>query len=122
NNGVSTVHISETGIKTANKRVVSNVSYTDKKYNEAKTQTSNLTVNAENLEELTKFDWDALKTIFKDNSPEDIIKLCFNYNKTIKFDQNVIDNFNFTISGKTNELESMIKKSKNMISKLEYIK
>ncbi|MBN2868167.1 MAG: M56 family metallopeptidase, partial [Flavobacteriaceae bacterium] len=29
NNGVSTVHISETGIKTANKRVVSNVSYTD---------------------------------------------------------------------------------------------
>ena len=37
------------------------------------------------------------------------------------FNENVIDNVNFTIKGKTNELESMIKKSKNMISKLKEI-
>jgi len=120
-NDVSTVHISDTGIKTTNKSVVSNVSYSNQKFNEAKTHTSNLTVNAKNLEELTKIDWDALKTIFKDNSPEDVIKLSFNYNKKVIFDQNIIDKVNFTISGKTNELESMIKKSKNMISKLKEI-
>lgn len=120
-NDVSTVHINDNGIKTTNKTVVSNVSYTDKKYNEAKTHTSNLTVNAENLEELTKFDWDALSTIFKNNSPEDVIELSFNYNKKVMFNENVIDNVNFTIKGKTNELESMIKKSKNMISKLKEI-
>lgn len=120
-NNVSTVHINDNDIKTTNKTVVSNVSYSDKKYNEDKTHTSNLTVNAENLEELTKFDWDALKTIFKNNSPEDVIELSFNYNKKVMFNENVIDNVNFTISGKTNELESMIKKSKNMISKLKEI-
>lgn len=120
-NDVSTVHINDNGIKTTNKTVVSNVSYSDKKYNEDKTHTSNLTVNAENLEELTKFDWDALKTIFKNNSPEDVIELSFNYNKKVMFNENVIDNVNFTIKGKTNELESMIKKSKNMISKLKEI-
>ncbi|WP_081653215.1 M56 family metallopeptidase [Mesoflavibacter zeaxanthinifaciens] len=120
-NNVSTVHINDNDIKTTNKTVVSNVSYSDKKYNEDKTHTSNLTVNAENLEELTKFDWDALKTIFKNNSPEDVIELSFNYNKKVMFNENVIDNVNFTIKGKTNELESMIKKSKNMISKLKEI-
>ena len=120
-NNVSTVHINDNDIKTTNKTVVSNVSYSDKKYNEDKTHTSNLTVNAENLEELTKFDWDALKTIFKNNSPEDVIELSFNYNKKVMFNENIIDNVNFTISGKTNELESMIKKSKNMISKLKEI-
>lgn len=120
-NNVSTVHINDNDIKTTNKTVVSNVSYSDKKYNKDKTHTSNLTVNAENLEELTKFDWDALKTIFKNNSPEDVIELSFNYNKKVMFNENVIDNVNFTIKGKTNELESMIKKSKNMISKLKEI-
>lgn len=120
-NGVSTVHISDSAFKTLNSHSAYNISYSDQKHKETKIYTSNLTVNAENLEELTEFDWDTLKTIFKNNSPEDTIKLSFNYNKTIKFDQNIIDNFNFTISGKTIELESMIKKSKNMFSKLEEI-
>jgi len=121
NNGVSTVHIYDNAIETIINHSSHNVSYTEDKHLKNKIHTSNLTVNADNIEELTKFDWDALKTIFKDNSPEDLIKLSFNYNKKVIFDQNIIDRVNFTISGKTNELESMIKKSKNMISKLKEI-
>ena len=121
NNGVSTVHIYDNAIETIINHSSHNVSYTEDKHLKNKIHTSNLTVNADNIEELTEFDWDALKTIFKDNSPEDLIKLSFNYNKKVIFDQNIIDKVNFTISGKTNELESMIKKSKKMISKLKEI-
>ena len=121
NNGVSNVHISDSAIETIINHSAYDVNYSNQKNKKTKVHTSNLTVNAENLEELTKFDWDALKTIFKTNSPEDIIELSFNYNKKVMFNENVVDNVNFTIKGKTNELESMIKKSKNMISKLKEI-
>ncbi len=121
NNGVSTVRIYENAIETIINHSPHNVSYTEDKHLKNKIHTSNLTVNADDLEELTKFDWDALKTIFKNNSPEDVIELSFNYNKKVMFNENVVDNVNFTIKGKTNELESMIQKSKNMISKLKEI-
>jgi hypothetical protein len=99
NNGVSNVRISDSAIETIINHSAYDVNYSNQKNKKTKVHTSNLTVNADNLEELTEFDWDALKTIFKDNSPEDLIKLSFNYNKKVIFDQNIIDKVNFTVSG-----------------------
>ncbi len=118
-NGKGTVHLSKKGIKTVNGKLVQPKKAPKMAVNE--TKVTNLTVNADTLNELKAFDWKTLPSIFELNNPEEIITLSFNFDQKIKLGNSVVDSFNFTVSNKTSELHAMIKKSRKVISKLKAI-
>ncbi|PKG53311.1 M56 family metallopeptidase [Olleya sp. 1-3] len=119
NNGVATVHISEKPIRTINGKVIE--PKIDQMASNIETKTTHLTINADTLNELKAFDWKALPIIFESNNPEEIITLSFSLDHKVNFKNSEIDNFNFTISDKTSQLNTMISKSKKAINKLSSI-
>ena len=74
-------------------------------------------IEADNLKELEEIDWDSVYTIFENNDPESNITLLVGFREKLKVRNSSIENWSFNISGKTSELESMIRESKNMVSK-----
>lgn len=119
NNGVATVHISEKPIRSINGKVIE--PKIDQMASTIETKTTHLTINADTLNELKAFDWKALPIIFESNNPEEIITLSFSLDHKVNFKNSEIDNFNFTISDKTSQLNTMISKSKKAINKLSSI-
>lgn len=119
NNGVATVHISEKPIRSINGKVIE--PKIDQMASTIETKTTHLTINADTLNELKAFDWKALPIIFESNNPEEIITLSFSLDHKVNFKNSEIDNFNFTISDKTSQLNTMISKSKKAINKLRSI-
>jgi len=79
-------------------------------------------IETNSLKKLEKFNWESVYEIFKDNDPNTEINLQVGFNNKTKLKNATIESWNFSISGKTSELESMIKKSKKMISKVRVAK
>lgn len=79
-------------------------------------------IDTNSLKELEEFNWDSVYEIFINNEPNSNINLQVGFNKKTKLKNSTIESWNFSISGKTSELESMIEKSKNMISKVSAAK
>jgi hypothetical protein len=89
---------------------------------EIKTGINELKYSFENLEEMNNFDWNGIKEIFKSNDENEIISLIFLYNPTTNSEldksQTKIDNWEFKVSGKNSDIDSLINKSKKIIGKL----
>jgi len=79
-------------------------------------------IDAKSLKELEEFNWESLHDIFEKNEPNSEINLQVGFNKRTKLKNTTIQSWNFSISGKTSELDSMIEKSKNMVSKVSAAK
>ncbi len=79
-------------------------------------------IDTNNIKELEEFNWESVYDVFENNDPSSNINLQVGFNQKTKLKNSTIEPWNFSISGKTSELESMIEKSKNMISKMSAAK
>jgi len=95
---------------------------TDNNKYDFKTSINEVKYVFENIGELDNFDWNGIKEVFKSNNADEIINLAFAYNPNI--DNNLsksktkIDQFEFKISGKSSNIDNIIKKSKKLLEKL----
>ena len=87
---------------------------------ETKATVSEMMIETDKIDQLTGFDWDRVYTLFKRNEQNDDITLSFTHKNPEKRDSKDIkvENFSFQFSGKTSELDDLIKQSKEMIEKL----
>ena len=90
-------------------------------YNISKVETTSIVIDADTLDELKTFDWNSLTDIFKDNNPNTLINLEFNYNKSVMIGDSKSDTFHLKLSDKASELDKMITKAKKIISSLKVI-
>ncbi len=87
------------------------------KKGEATTTVSTFQLKAANLEELSDINWQDIRDIFKENSPEAPITLAFVVSTNMK--QADAQNFRFKITGKTSELDQMIIASQKVLREME---
>lgn len=84
---------------------------------------ADISVNAlhfsvDSVEELQKIDWVEIRDLFRDNTPEEPIELGFSLKRQVKRETYTMDSFEFTLRGKTEEVESMISKTQKIILSL----
>jgi len=74
-------------------------------------------INTKDMDELKNFNWDMIPEMFKSNYKTDSITLSVSYaNKdNISKSKSKITSFNYKIKGKTEDLSSLISKSKNAV-------
>ena len=82
---------------------------------------SELTIETQSFEELSQFNWSSVYNIFESNDPDQKIKLHFGFNQKLELENSDIEKWSITLSGKTSELESMIKRAKSILNKLQEI-
>ncbi len=85
------------------------------------TEVKEFKVETDTLEELADLDWNDVEDMFKSNLPETEINLVFAYNYKDKDDSAKVKNFEFSISGKTSELATLITMSKGVIARLSQV-
>lgn len=78
-------------------------------------------VETDTMEELANLDWNNVEDMFESNVPETEINLVFAYNYKENDDAVQVRNFQFSISGKTSELATLITMSKGVIAKLSQV-
>ncbi|MGB5700993.1 hypothetical protein [Muriicola sp.] len=81
--------------------------------------TLHITVNS--IDELQEVNWADIRQIFAKNEPTSPIELGFSLSKKQVLTNFDLDAFEFKISGKTDELESMILRTQKMIAAIEKI-
>ncbi|MEY8020569.1 hypothetical protein ACA086_01185 [Muriicola sp. E247] len=84
---------------------------------------TDISVNAlhfsvDSVEELQEIDWVEIRDLFRDNTPEEPIELGFLLKRQVKRETYTMDSFEFTIKGKTEEVESIISKTQKIILSL----
>ena len=84
---------------------------------------TDISVNAlhfsvDSVEELQEIDWVEIRDLFRDNSPEEPIELGFSLKRQVKKETYTMDSFEFTLRGKSEEVESMISKTQKIIRSL----
>ncbi|WBU88406.1 hypothetical protein [Cellulophaga omnivescoria] len=80
-------------------------------------------IETDNIEELRNYNWESVKEIFKGNNPEDKITISYTFNGNFKQNNGkvVLNNYGFTASGKTANLEALTLKLKNSLTNLDNI-
>jgi len=96
---------------------------TDNNKYEVKTEVNEVKFIFENIGELDNFDWKGIKEGFKSNNADQIINLAFAYNPKIDNElsktKTKIDHFEFKVSGKSSDIDNIIKKSKKVLEILK---
>jgi hypothetical protein len=82
---------------------------------------SELKIETDSLEELMAFDWKTVPDIFENNDPDKSIKLHLGFKEDLALENSRLEKWTMTLSGKTSDLESMIRRSKNIINNLSEI-
>ncbi|QBA65223.1 hypothetical protein [Muriicola soli] len=77
-----------------------------------------LHITVDSFEELQDVDWSEIREIFRDNKSDEIISIGFSLKDQIQRNNYTMDSFEFTLKGKTEEVESMISKTKRIIASL----
>ncbi|MGV8946852.1 MAG: hypothetical protein ACOH1N_10525 [Lutibacter sp.] len=92
---------------------------------EPKISVTELKVETANLDELKNFNWDIVKKMFQENDENQEITLAFSFvNKSEVTDNSKvsIDDFEFKISGKSADIENIIKSTKSSVDKFIKLK
>lgn len=79
---------------------------------------NSLHFSVDSLEELQEIDWVEIRDLFRDNTPEEPIELGFSLKRQVKRETYTMDSFEFTLRGKTEEVDSMISKTQKIILSL----
>ncbi|MBT8280844.1 MAG: hypothetical protein KJO16_04645 [Muriicola sp.] len=77
-----------------------------------------LHISVDSFEELQEVDWSEIREIFRENQPDEIITIGFSLKEQTQRKDYRMDSFEFTLKGKTEEVESMISKTKRIIASL----
>lgn len=77
-----------------------------------------LKIECESAEELKSVDWDDIREVIRMNDPEEVIALEFGLHEK-KANTKIKGNFNFTIKGKTKDIENIITRAKKGVKALE---
>lgn len=79
---------------------------------------TSLSFDVNSVDELKDIDWKEIKSIFETNGEEDVIKMSFAINMNKQKRKNVKIAGKFSVEGKTEDIDSLIKKSKKGIKGL----
>jgi len=85
-----------------------------------KTSATELKIETENIDELRDFDWEIATKMFPSNKNNQEITLVFAYVNKTEIDKSKIrvDNFEFKVTGKTSDLDTLTSKLKKIFVKL----
>ncbi len=84
----------------------------------SKTFVTELHFTTNSIEELQDVNWEDVRQIFGENEPDSEIELGFTLSEKQVLSHFDLDAFQFRLSGKTDELESMILRAQKMIGAL----
>lgn len=79
---------------------------------------TSLSYNVDSVTELEEIDWKEIKSIFNTNNEDDVIKLSFAINMDNQKSKKVKIAGKFSVEGKTDNIEELIKKSKKGVKGL----
>jgi hypothetical protein len=79
---------------------------------------TSLSYDVDSVTELEEIDWKEIKSIFNTNNEDDVIKLSFAINMKKQKNKKVKIAGKFSVEGKTDNIEELIKKSKKGVNGL----